>query len=192
MKLKTILIIAGVVIFISLLTTVKILNNQRLKEKAEKEHWQRNYTEQADYNKRNTEIVYKQGEFIGQLSDSLKSLLSALDIKPKTIVKIIEKTNILRDTSIREVPVSPLRKDEWKIFDKEKCWTWEGIARIEGDSISVKRIGFDYHNLSLDIYSKKLKWKFLFLRRYYRNEIVQTSTSECGSSVSRTITVVKK
>ena len=191
MKLKTFLIGAAVVILIALSAAIKIEHAAKLKERAEKVRWQNNYAEQAAYNKRNTDIVLKQDEFINQLSDSLKNVLDELKIRPTTITRIIEKTNILRDTTPKEIPVSPLRKDEWKILDQEKCWMWEGIARIVGDSLAVRRVGFNYENTTIDIYHRKLKWKFLFIKVYSRTEIEQTSTSECGSSTSRTINILR-
>ena len=180
-----------VLLFFILGAALQSEHKAKLRERAEKKRWIKNYAEQTAYNKQNTEVIFKQNEFIGQLSDSTKSLLKRLQIAPRTVVKVVERWDRIHDTVDVPVMVSQIVIHSWKISDSAKCWRWEGIANLVDDSLKVKRTSFDYNNRQTDVFSRKLKFKFLFIRIYSKKEIIQQTVSECGESSSKTITVIK-
>lgn len=189
--MKKYIILAIVILIIGLGISVQVLYKQNVRNKAEIKRLAKNVSELTALNSSSVSLVLKQKEFMIQLSDSLKSVLKRLEIAPKTIVQVVEKTVTLHDTIDKMTLVYPMGGSEWRITDQEKCWKWEGVAKLERDSMTVKRVGFDYQNKTIDIFSKKLKWKFLFIKVYSKDEIVQNSVSDCGQSVSRSIRLVK-
>lgn len=189
MNLKTYLIAGAVVIFLGLISASKILYNHNQVLKADNSRLSNNNSQLMAENKQNTDLLLTKDEFISSMSTRLKRVLDSLQIKPKQVLKIEEKQVLIHDTIPKLVPTYPLSDKFWKILDQEKCWSWEGMAKLENDSLVINRIGFDYHNKTTDIFSKKLKFKFLFIKIYSKKEFVQNSISECGESTSRTITI---
>ena len=137
-------------------------------------------------------LNYTKAEFLKIANDSIKVLLKKMSVPIKVVTKIVEKTVTVNDTVIKEVPVYLVAKNEWKISDRDKCWTWQGIAKLTDDSLSVKRTAFTYQNKTTDVYHRKMKGKFLFFRIYSRKEIEMNSVSECGDSFTKIINVTKK
>lgn len=150
-----------------------------------------NVKELLQENTRRTELIltYQQAQEVNTLR--LDSLVKAMGIKPKTVVKTIEKTVIQTDTIVKEIQVLVKGKDRWEISDKDKCFDWKGVAYLKDDSLKVDRVLFDYHNKTTDIYYKERPGKFLFIR-YGKKKIYVKSVSECGESYTREISIVKK
>lgn len=189
--IKNWLIGAGVAIIIAAFVTVNVQVKKIKKLKAENERVTNNVNQLMAANSDNVSLILKKDEFIGQLTDSTRNLLKSLKIAPKRVTEIIEKTVTIRDTVIKEVPVAIAGPDFWKISDHDKCFDWRADAMLINDSLKINRTFFDYHNKTIDVFSKKLVFKFLFIKFYSRKEITQNSVSECGESKQRTITVIK-
>ena len=189
MKLRTILIGSAVVIFLGLVITTNILWKKYQTEKADRIRLEDNVAQLLAENKQNVSLLLTKDEFISSISIKLKRALDSLKIAPKRVLKIEEKIVVIRDTVNKLIITNKLMDKSWQILDREKCWMWEGRARIENDSLVVRRVGFDYQNKTTDIFSKKLKFKFLFIKFYSRKEFVQNSISECGSSTSKVIQI---
>lgn len=189
--IKNWLIGGAILIVIAAFVTVNIQSRKIKALKAENERVTNNNDQLMAANSNNVALILKKDEFIGQLSDSTRNLLKSLKIAPKKVVEIIEKTVTIRDTIIKEVPVTTVGPNFWKISDKDKCFDWRADARLIKDSLKINRTFFTYHNKTTDVFSKKLVFKFLFIKIYSGKKIIQNSVSECGESKQRTITVIK-
>jgi len=190
-KIKLVGIITVVVFLIASVVTANIYIKKFKYEKARADRLFNNNIELAAKDRHNTALIYSKDEFARVMTDSLKSALKQLKIRPKTVTKIVEKeVKVYIDVPV-EVPVKVLGKDIWSISDSDKCFTWSGVARLQNDSLNVTREKFTYNNTTTDYFYRKLKFKFLFVRIYSRKEIDQKSVSECGESFEKTITVIK-
>ena len=190
-KIKNYLIIAGVVAILLLIISNKIIIDRYQREKADRIRLENNQAQLLAEKLVQIELTLKQKEFISSLSSENDSLLKALKIKPKTVVKYVERTSVIHDTITREVPVYVTGKDYWHISDKGKCWKWEADAYLWNDSLKIDRTLFDYQNKTRDIFVKKLKFKFLFIKIYSSKEINQVTIPECGSEIRRIVNVIK-
>jgi hypothetical protein len=189
-SLKTYLIAGLVVIFVLMSIGLNHFYAKLKEEKARSLRlWQNNVQLLAENNTQ-VSLILTQKEFARVMSDSTKSLLKRLQIAPKTVTQIVEKTITVHDTIKKDVFVYPLGDKQWKISDRDKCWKWEAVAKLIEDSLIVNRTGFDYKNQSTDVFFHRLKWKFLFIK-VYSKEIIQNTVSECGVPESRIITVIK-
>jgi hypothetical protein len=160
-------------------------------EKADRERlWQNNLELTASVRKQ-TNLIYTKDEFIRVMTDSTAKLLKSLQIKPKTVTKIVEHSIVIRDTIVKEVPVQAIGKNQWQITDKDKCWTWQGVANLKGDSLTVKRNLFESKNKIVDIEARKVKRKFLFWNIYDKKKVELKTVTECGESSTQTISVIK-
>jgi hypothetical protein len=192
--MKNIKLYGAIILFLFLIASIVTANVYVKKFKAEKARADRlfnNNIELTAKDRHNVALIYSKDEFAKVMTDSLKSALKQLKIRPKTITKIIEKeVKVIIEVPV-EVPVKVLGKDIWSISDSDKCFTWAGVARLKDDSLSVTREKFTYQNTTTDYFYRKLKFKFLFVKIYSRKEIDQKSISECGESTEKTITVIK-
>lgn len=186
MKIK--LIIAGIVLASLFLNWTFFVQNKKLKDA--KNVQIENVKNLLAENTHQTRLIlsYKQAEAITSLK--LDSLSKALKIKPRTIIKTVEKEVFVKDTSSKEIPVTPLPDSghikTWKISDQDKCWTWTGIANLKNDSLKVTRTSFDYHNKTTDIYYQERTKRF-WLIKFGKKRTFLKSSSECGESYTREI-----
>ena len=191
-KIKQYLIIAGVLFFVAL-SVSNYLNSKAVKRwKAEAIRQGNNVKELTALNKQQIELNYTQKEYVSSLSAKNEALLKQLQIKPKEVVKFVEREVIIKDTVVKEVPVTVTGKDYWHISDKGKCWKWEADAYLWNDSLKIDRTLFDYHNLTTDVFFKKRVFKLWFIELYSGKKIIQKTSSECGEVMTKTVNVVKK
>lgn len=191
-KVKTYLILAGVLIILSLAVT-NYLNTQRyLKEKAERIRQENNVAELLKKDKANIALNLTQSEYISSLSSENESLLKQLQIKPKTVVKFVEREVIIKDTVVKEVPVYKTAYNQWHISDSDKCWRWEADAYLWNDSLKIDRTLFDYRNKTSDVFYKKRVFKLWFIEIYSGKKIIQQTSSECGEVNTKTVQVIKR
>lgn len=191
-KVKNYLILAGVLIILSLAVT-NYLNTQRyLKEKAERIRQENNVAELLKKDKANIALNLTQSEYISSLSSENESLLKQLQIKPKTVVKFVEREVIIKDTIVKEVPVYKTAYNQWHISDKDKCWRWEADAYLWNDSLKINRTLFDQSNKTTDVFYKKRVFKLWFIEIYSGKKIIQKTSSECGEVNTKTVQVIKR
>lgn len=140
--------------------------------------------------KQQTALILTKDEFIVSMTDSVGKLLKSLAIKPKQVIKYIEREvkEVIRDTV--EVESEWLKDVTWKLSDKDKCWRWEAEAELDELDLNVNRTFFEYDNKSTDIYYWERK-KILFLR-IGKKEYYQKHLPECGTESVREITIIKK
>jgi len=191
-KVKNYLIIAGVLFFVAL-SVSNYFNAKAVKRwKAEAIRQGNNVKELTALNKQQIELNFTQKEYVNSLSAKNDSLLKQLHIKPKTVVKFVERTSIIKDTVVKEVPVYITGYRQWHVKDSGQCWKWEADAYLINDSLNIDRTLFNYKNVTTDIFTKKLKFKFLFIKIYSGKEVIQKSSSECGSETTKTVNVIKR
>ena len=191
-KIKNYLIIAGVLIVLSLAVTNYLNHKKYLREKADRIRLEDNQAQLLAEKQTQIELNLKQKEFLSSLSCEKDSLLKALQIKPKTVVKYVERTSVIHDTVTKKVPVYISGYRQWHIKDSGQCWKWEADAYLIDDSLRINRTLFDYKNTTTDIFTKKLKFKFLFIKIYSGKEVIQKSSSECGSETTKTVNVIRR
>lgn len=191
-KVKTYLIIAGVLFIIALSATNYLNHKKFLREKAERIRQENNVAELLKKDKANIALNLTQSEYISSLSSENESLLKQLQIKPKTVVKFVEREVIIKDTVVKEVPVKVTGKDYWHISDKGKCWRWEADAYLWNDSLKIDRTLFDYRNKTSDVFYKKRVFKLWFIEIYSGKKIIQQTSSECGEVSTKTVQVIKR
>jgi hypothetical protein len=133
-----------------------------------------------------TALILTQKEITGKVSLQRDSLANALKIRPKQVTKYIDRviTEVIRDTI--EVKVVKQIDSTYFISDKDKCFTWEGIAIIERGDMEVKRLLFEYKNEIADVFFWKRKW-FLAKKKYYQ-QTIQT----CGESKTLEVSIIKR
>ncbi len=188
-RFKAILIGVIVLAFFILGVTVQQLTKRLQEEKADKERLWQNNLELTAKDKQHTKIIYSKDEFIQLLTDSLKSTLKSLSIKPKEVTKIIYRTITDIDTVDRPVFVD-YRKTHWMIADTGKCFIWQGMAFLSDTTLKVTRIDFSYENRTTDYYYAVRPKKFLFIR-YGKRVIKQVTVPRCGSASERVIEIIK-
>jgi len=188
------LIGAGVVILFLIIATVtaNVFIKKYKYEKMRADRLFNNNVELTARESHNTALIYTKDEFIRVMTDSLQNALKQLQIKPKQVIKIVEKeVKVFIEVPV-EVPVKIIGPDTWSISDSDKCFTWSGVAHLKDDSLKVTRERFTYNNTTTDYFYRKLKFKFLFVKIYSKKDIEQKTVSECGESYERSITVIKK
>lgn len=191
-KIKQYLIIAGVLFIIALSTTNYLNHKKFLREKAERIRQENNVAELMAKDKSNMELALTQAEYLNTLSAENESLLKQLKIKPKTVVKFVEREIIVKDTVVKEVPVYSVKQDYWHISDKGKCWIWEADAVLLNGTLDVNRTLFEDKNKTSDIFYKKRVFKLWFIEIYSAKKIIQKTSSECGDEMTKTIQVIKR
>jgi len=189
---KTKAIIYGVIVllFFSMGVTIQVLSRKYKAEKADKERlWQNNLNLTAE-NKQYSKIVYTKDEFIQLLSDSLKTALKSLEIKPKEVTKIVYRYIIDIDTVDRPVFVD-YKKTHWMLSDTGKCFIWNGMAFLSDTTLKVTRTDFVYENQTTDYFYAVRPKKFLFIR-YGKKIVKQITVPKCGESSEKVIEILKE
>ena len=187
--MRTKIIIAGIIAVLTLSVWTLFVQNKNLKQ--ERNIQASNVNELLAEKAQRTALIlsYEQAQGISTLK--IDSLSNALKIKPKTIIKTVEKLVVVHDTTIKEVQVLVLGKDKWQISDQDKCWTWKGTASLQNDSLKVDRVLFDYHNKTTDIYYWQ-RTKHCWFIKYGKKKTFMKSSSECGESYTREISISKQ
>ena len=178
--------------FIGAVMTSNILIKKNKALKAENVRVENNNLQLMAKDRENTNLILTKDEFIGTISDSLSKTLKQLNIKPKTITKIVETkiTETIRDTVF--VPVIKKGKDEWFLSDTiNKCSLYEADIKIMDDSLFFNRTLFKNDNTIEDIFTSTRPHKFLFFK-WGKEEVIQTSIPDCGETTSKTIDILRK
>ena len=190
-KFKWYLIAAGVLALISFTVWFNILLKRNETLRLENTRLQDNQNQliarTSNYEK--LVLTYKEAE--RQNIIRIDSLAKLVKVKPKEIIKIVEKVIIQTDTVDRLIQVNIIGKDTWKLSDGDKCFLWQGIAKLIDDSLNVTRTLFKYENKTDDIFWERRKHKFLWFR-FGKKETFQESKSQCGESFTREIQISKK
>jgi hypothetical protein len=127
-KVKAVIIVVIVLLFFSMGVSIQILSRKYQQEKSDKERlWNNNIELSATGKQQGQHLIYTKDEFIRVMSDSLRTALDELQIKPKEVTKIIYRTITDIDTVDRPVYVD-YRRTHWMVADTGKCFIWSGMA----------------------------------------------------------------
>jgi hypothetical protein len=195
MKNITKYIIGALLIFLLILAAQNWFQKKKIdRQKDDIERLKDNQEQLLAEKASQTNLILTKNEFITNLSIENEKLLKQLKIKPKEVIKYVEKTVTQIDTEY--VELDPMQKLDytWEVVDSTLCWTWKGEVETfkDYDSITVSRTYFDYHNKITDVGIRKLKWKFLFIKVYDKKKIDVRSVAKCGGAVTREINIIKK
>lgn len=189
-KAKAIIFGVIVLLFFSMGVTIQQLSRNNRQLKADKERlWNNNLAISAE-NRQYIRLIYTKDEFIRVMSDSLKSALDSLKIRPKEVTKIVYKYITDIDTVEKPVYVTQFANYKWAIADTGQCFVWKGTAILTDDSLNVKRTYFSYQNSTTDYYYQIRPHKFWFLR-WGKKQIKQVTVPKCGTSTEKIIEVIK-
>jgi hypothetical protein len=190
-KVKAIAIFVAAVIFVSMGIALKIYIQKYQQEKADRERLWSNNLQLFAENRQYIKLVYSKDEFIRVMSDSLRSALDSLKIKPKQVNKIVYRTITEKDTVVKEVPVVQTSYHTWLVSDTGKCFIWSGnVTILSEDSVNVKRTAFSYHNETADYFYQTRPHKFLFIR-WGKKTIKQVTVPKCGTAREKVIEIIK-
>jgi len=184
-------IIGGLVIFLILVAWQGYSSYKSLvKARQEIERLKDNQQQLIDDAKQSFTLLIKEKELTGQLLRERDSLSTALKIRPKEVIKWVDRIVTEKITDTVEVESTILKEMTWHLADGDKCWRWEGEAELNDLDLDVKRTLFEYRNKSTEVYWWQRR-KFLGLR-IGKKEYFQKVTPECGDIIVRAVEIIKK
>lgn len=189
-KVKAIIIGVIVLLFFSMGVSIQILSRKYQQEKADKERLWNNNIELSAKGRQQSALIYTKGEFIRVISDSLRTALNELKIKPKEVTKIIYRTITDIDTVDRPIYVD-YRRTHWMVADTGKCFTWSGMAYLSDTTLKVIRDNFEYSNQTTDYFYQSRPRKFLFIR-FGKKTVKQVTVPRCGNASEKVIEIIKE
>jgi len=135
-------------------------------------------------------LILTQRELTGKVLAERDSLAKALQIRPKEVIRYVDRVIIetIRDTV--EVESTFLQNMTWHLTDGDKCWRWEADAKLNDLDLDVNRTLFDYRNKSTEVYWWQRR-RFLGLR-IGRKDYYQRVLPECGDISTRSIEIRKR
>ena len=184
-------VIGGLIIFLIIVAWQGYSSYKSLvKARQEIERLKDNQQQLIDDAKQSFTLLIKEKELTGKLLRERDSLASALKIKPKQVIKYIDRIVTEKITDTVEVESTILQNMTWHLADGDKCWRWEGEAELNDLDLDVKRTLFEYRNKSTEVYWWQRR-KFLGLR-IGKKEYFQKVTPECGDIIVRAVEIIKK
>jgi len=184
-------IIGGLVIFLILVAWQGYSSYKSLvKARQEIERLKDNQQQLIDDATHSFDLLIKEKELTGKLLRERDSLSTALKIRPKEVIKWVDRIVTEKITDTVEVESTILQNMTWHLADGDKCWRWEGEAELNDLDLDVKRTLFEYRNKSTEVYWWQRR-KFLGLR-IGRKDYYQKVLPECGEILTRSIEIRKK
>jgi hypothetical protein len=192
MKNLSLYVTAGLILlFLSLVFVVVVMERRLSAAKMELKRVEINYGQLNDSTRQHLALILTLREILSIDTLKIDSLSKALKIRPKTILQYVNIEKKVHDTVEVMIPVVEAAKGRYWVLDSTKCWKWGGYINISGDSISVTRKLFDYHDRIEQMFFWERERKFLFIhfgkKRYY-----QKTSSDCGSEKVLVIDIKKK
>jgi len=166
------------------------LKNKLDKARSEIERLKDNQVQLLASRAQDQALILTQRELTGKVLAERDSLAKALKIRPKEVIKWVDRIVTETITDTVEVETTILKDMTWHLADGDKCWKWEGDAQLIDFDLDVKRTLFEYRNKSTEVYWWQRK-KFLGFR-IGRKEYFQKVTPECGDIIVRAVEIVKK
>lgn len=166
------------------------LKNKLDKAKSEIERLKDNQAQLLASRAQDQALILTQRELTGKVLAERDSLAKALKIRPKEVIKFVDRivTETTRDTV--EVESTFLQNMTWHLADGDQCWKWEADAKLNDLDLDVTRTLFDYRNKSTEVYWWQRR-KFIGLR-IGRKDYYQRVLPECGEILTRSIEIKKK
>jgi hypothetical protein len=184
-------LIGGLFIFLLLLGwQFRAVQKKYKHEKAEKERLKENQRQLLAEKTQDLALILTRDEWLRVKDDSISKLLRSLAIKPKQVIKYIDRIVTEKTTDTIEVISEALSSMTWKLSDGGDCWKWAADAELVDFDLNVNRTLFEYSNKSTEVYWWERK-KILFLR-IGRKLYYQKLTPQCGTVSTRSIEIKKK
>ena len=189
MKIKFIAIGVAVLFIAALTVTVNIQQSQIKKKDAENARLQFNQLELSKENSDLTSVTLRKDEVIGKYKTTLDSALERLNLRPKEVLKIVDRIVIQKETDTVKVYVTEAGQDNWFLSDTGNCFLYEADVYLT-DKLEVWRSNFEYENKITDTFYKKRPKKFLFIR-YGKWTYFRDVYQECGTGYTKEVTFIK-
>lgn len=184
-------IIGGLVVFLLILAfQAWRLQNQVDKAKQEIQRLEDNQRQLLAAKQQDIALLLTQKELTGKVLAERDSLAKALKIRPKEVIKFVDRIVKETNTDTVEVESTFLQNMTWHLADGDQCWKWEADAKLNELDLDVTRTLFDYRNKSTEVYWWQRR-KFLGLR-IGRKDYYQKVLPECGEILTRSIEIRKK
>ncbi len=151
----------------------------------------RNQYELMAANEQQTTLILKQKELSGKYLSERDSLAKLLKIRPKEVIKYIDRVLIEKITDTVEVESSIINDMQWKLYDGGQCWAWKADAELNDLDLIVNRTNFEYKNKIVDVFWWERQGKFLWWkvgRKQYFHKVIP----ECGEVTTKSIEIIKK
>lgn len=166
------------------------LKNKLDKARTEIERLKDNQTQLLASRAQDQALILTQRELTGKVLAERDSLAKALKIRPKEVIKFIDRIVKETNTDTVEVESTFLQNMTWHLADGDQCWKWEADAQLSGLDLDVDRVLFEYKNKSSEVYWWQRR-KFIGLR-IGRKDYYQRVLPECGEILTRSIEIKKK
>lgn len=191
-------IIGGLIFFLLILAWQGwSLKNRLDQAKRDIDRLQENQKQLLDEKNNNQVIIQTKNEFISTLTSEKDSLLKELNIRPKTVTKIVERIEkqIVKDTVLLEV--DKYKDMGWRLKDSIKvdnfvCMRYEADVWLDGYDLGAQRTRYENYDKTIEVCHRRLKWKFLFIRVYEKDKVDIVSKSTCGKEAqTKTIEIIR-
>ena len=184
-------VIGTLIVFLLLLAWQFQLVNKRYKqEKADRIRLEENVKQLLAEKQQDIALILTQKEITGKVLKERDSLANALKIRPKQIIKYVDRIIREKTTDTIEVEVNSLTDITWKLSDGDKCWKWEADAELIDFDLNINRTLFEYSNKTSEVYWFERK-RILFFR-IGKKQYFQKSMPQCGTVSTRSIEIKKK
>jgi hypothetical protein len=151
----------------------------------------RNQHELMAASEQQTTLILKQKELSGKYLSERDSLAKLLKIRPKEVVKYVDRVIVEKVTDTVEVESSIINDIKWKLYDGGQCWKWEADAELNDLDLIVNRTDFEYKNKIVDVFwwerHKRFFWWRIGKKQYYHKVI-----PECGEVTTKSIEIIKR
>lgn len=184
-------IIGALVVFLLILAfQAWRLQNQVDKAKEEIKRLEDNQRQLLASRQQDIALLLTQKELTGKYLAERDSLAKVLKIRPKEVIKYVDRiiTEVTHDTI--EVEAEYLKDFTWRLSDGDKCWKWEADAQLNNLDLDVKRVLFEYKNKLSEVYWWQRR-KFIGLRIGRKDYFVRV-LPECGEVHTKSIEIKKK
>jgi len=166
------------------------LKNKLDKARSEIERLKDNQVQLLASRAQDQALILTQRELTGKVLAERDSLAKALKIRPKEVIKFVDRIVKETNTDTVEVESTFLQNMTWHLADGDQCWKWEADAKLNDFDLDVTRTLFDYRNKSTEVYWWQRR-KFIGLR-IGRKDYYQKVLPECGDILTRSIEIKKK
>lgn len=183
--------IALVILTVGCFAVIFFSGKQIERRDAEINRLVRNQHELMAASEQQTTLILKQKELSGKYLSERDSLAKLLKIRPKEVMKYIDRVIVEKVTDTVEVESSIINDMQWKLYDGGQCWAWKADAELNDLDLIVNRTNFLYKNKIVDVFWWERQGKFLWWkvgRKQYFHKVIP----ECGEVTTKSIEIIKK
>lgn len=184
-------LIAGLVAF-ALISYILYNKLQDANDRASR--WQDNYEEVSDIAKEVASLKMTLNEVKKDVSIKFDSVMSANNIKSKSVTKYINTDHYYRDTD--SIPTIVIKKDTgvYEFSDTTECIKIKGVVFLGKDDPKVFITDKSFNtNVKYIYYNQRKKYKFLFWnwRLFGKKENKLKVVTDCGETTTTDLDIIK-